>query len=629
MPPDPQTRRRDFWGAAVLGVLGAVGGYAASWAGLGHYMPTLTSATGFILDLTSHKLTWANTSQALMLKSGLSLTAAAIAATTLFNLGFRPQERLRHVRGRRYLDGKEAIKQAQKQAKMEIKESGESVPLSQDFKLANDRTKTHALIVGGVGAGKTTIAHHLLKGIFEKGHRALIVDWKGDFTSGYNCQIFNPLDRRSMRWLVALDVVSELDAQAFAGQIIPDPVGSADPFWSNAARSVLTALVIKCQQTKPKKWTWSDLYQEVTAGLPSIQKAVGDYYSHALQNISETGKQTQGVISQIVSQFDGIRVLAQAEEDDPTAQCFSVRDWLSGRHWLSGGLKPQIILGGSTEHERLCRGFMSAVITCAASQLMARQDSSVRKMWLICDEFPKLGKCEAVPKLLAFGRSKGARVVLLAQDLAQLREIYGQDQTKSMVSMVGTIIIGRTAGGETADTLAKQVIGTREVERRNVTTQGNSAASESWQRDELLVVHPSELQTELGKRGDHINALIVGMSDYVLNLPFNFVAPPAFRKPMEWREIFRGVGKPKTTVFDVPLTQPPTDKMTGKTEEKDELGEATIHQVTEAINPFSSFLEGLTMLDTMRTTASTQKAASHSHQGQRLKNENEQEAEKE
>src|SRR5574343_432594 len=620
VPFDPQTRRRNFWGAVFGGGLTATATAAALWFA-GREGLHIQSAPGELLGDFWEAARGEPVAGAL---ASLAALLGGLAGGWTFWETFKPREiGIRHMRGRRYLDGREAIDMAQQLARAESKASSQGVPLSQDFHFSAERETTHTLIVVGVGAGKTTIAHHILGGIFDRNDHALIVDWKGDFTAAYPGRLFNPLDARSMRWCVAQDVTSELDAQAFAAQIIPDPSGSGDPFWANAARSVLTALVIKCQQSRPGAWTWGDLYGEVVAGLENIQQAVGKYYAHALPNIAEAGKQTQGVISQIVAQFDGIRVLAEAERDNPEAEGFSVRRWLnkSSRH--------QIILAGSTEHERLCRGYMSAVITCASAQIQALEDSKARRVWLVADEAPKLGKVEAIPKLLAFGRSKGARVVLLAQDLAQLRHIYGADETKALIAMVGTIIIGRTQGGETADTLAKQVIGTREVERRNITHQGNGASSAGWQRDELLVVHPSELQTELGKRSDHINALIVGLGDYVLNVPWHFVAPAPSRPPMVWRDCFQGKAKPIKTVVTVEqLTQ--THAQTQQAEqEAGELPEPVEHAMTDALpHEIGLIFEGLHVGELLSNKGSTP-TANATHNGQRLKRDNEQEEEQE
>ncbi|WP_024511865.1 type IV secretion system DNA-binding domain-containing protein [Bradyrhizobium sp. ARR65] len=52
--------------------------------------------------------------------------------------------------------------------------------------------------------------------------------------------------------------------------------------------------------------------------------------------------------------------------------------------------------------------------------------------------------------MTTLGRSKGVAVVIGAQDTAQIRAVYGQDQAKSWFGMTGTKIITRINASEAA-----------------------------------------------------------------------------------------------------------------------------------------------------------------------------------
>jgi type IV secretory pathway TraG/TraD family ATPase VirD4 len=54
------------------------------------------------------------------------------------------------------------------------------------------------------------------------------------------------------------------------------------------------------------------------------------------------------------------------------------------------------------------------------------------------NEFPQLPPIKQFPTFLELGRSKGVAVVIGAQDTAQIRAVYGQDQAKSWFGMAGT-----------------------------------------------------------------------------------------------------------------------------------------------------------------------------------------------
>lgn len=551
IPFDPSQRVRNFWGAVFTMVLLACATGAGVWFGFKKWM---AHQIGF-MAVFQHFPEAVKSVPWVALVLALSLMLAVAAGVWGFVLAFKPVERCRHVRGRRYLDEAEALKKAQQITAEECGATGESTALN-GFTLSNDRATKHALISGAVGSGKTVICHHFLKSIFSKREKALIVDWKGDFTAAYKkALLFSPFDARSVRYCVAEDCTTELDATTLADSLIPDNK-KGDAFFVNASRSVLIALIVKLQQEKPQAWTWGDLYAEASNNIEQIQSIVQKYYPHAFANIADAqSKQTQGVMSSMLSNFNSVRVLAQAEADNPSAKGFSIRRWLADK------TRPQIILAGNTEHENLSKAYINSILNAAGGQIQALKDDNQRKIWVVVDELPKLGKCEAIPKLLAFARSKGCRVVGIVQDFSQLKEAYGQNETKAMLSMVGTLFIGQTAGSETADTICQQIIGKREIERRNITDQGGGKSSSSWSRDEILVVHPSELQTELGpkklnnaKKFTHINALVLGLGEYALNLPFSFVAPTPAREPFVWREVFQSK---KLEIQAIQLPEPP------------------------------------------------------------------------
>ena len=608
---DPQTITRNARDALIFAALLGSVAYALTYFILSKVTPTETSATGFLWHLFRGEYTYENLSPNLIMRGGYSLLAMLAGAVFGFVIGFRPTSRIRHIVGNKFLDGEEATKMALKLNRKEIAKFGQGIALNQSLFFSKNEEVSHSLTIGGVGSGKSVTASHLLQSIFDQNKCALIVDWKGDAVEKYQGVLFNPLDKRSYAWAVALDVLTELDAIAFSNMIIPEPFGSgSDPFWRNASIGVLTTLVIKLQQTKPKAWNFIDLYMEAASTLENMQDACKNYYPHALQNIAEAGKQSQGVVSQIVSQMDGIRVLAASERDNPTAKRFSINHFLAQKM----GKNNQLIVVGNVEYSSICKGWMSAIITLTAIKLQAKTDSTKRRVYFMLDEFPKVGKLPAIIDLIAFGRSKGASVNLVCQSTEQLAEIYGQNTKEALLTMFTTLIICRTQGGKSANYLSEQLIKTRTVERTNVTTQGVANRSVGSQKDEILVVHPSQFSTELGVRGDGVNAMILrtdirtnkdGSEDsqgYVLNLKWNFLKRAKIRNAFELRDCFKGVDRSKLkTVTTSTVIQNPAKTI--EQEASEELGGALIaHQFAPIIEPtVGLLLEGLDLLNVTLT----------------------------
>src|SRR5690606_32774157 len=91
------------------------------------------------------------------------------------------------------------------------------------------------------------------------------------------------------------------------------------------------------------------------------------------------------------------------------------------------------------------------------------------------------------------GRSKGVVVCAGVQDLAQLREIYGDNQTKAMQGMVGTHIICQIQMGETREEISK-LLGSNNVARLDHSPDARLS------NEGKPVVYPTELTDLLGFR---------------------------------------------------------------------------------------------------------------------------------
>ncbi len=587
---DPTAYRRDFWGA-VLGCLIACGFvfYSCQWLTQIAFKMNgnLWELYKFIKKNGFENLFWSQQARLFF-----SSVLAVLAGVWVFQVVSAPRNGLRHKEGRQFFDGDEAIKKAKRESAKETKKEQEGIFLTPDLQISQARESTHILVTGGTGAGKTVMLTQIIRELFKRKDKAIIVDWKNDFTQFFKCSIFNPFDQRSVKWAIGRDCRLEEEAVEMAHVLIPT-AKSGEPFFTLAGQGVLTALIVKLQQVKPKTWGWSDLYQEFAKGHKHILETVQKYRPHAVSFISEEGKQTQGVLATISSRLDVVRLLAKADLDNPNAPSFSIADWLKSKK--SDG---QIIVAGLPDFENLCKTYIRLFFVFAGKKTMGLSDGHNRKIWFVADEFPKLGKVEAIPSLIEFGRSKGARVVLATQDFSQIAETYGANTQKSLLGMVGTQIVGRTAGGETAEKISKELIGTQIVERRNITRQNGGGTSTSWSRDEIPVFHSSKLQTELGVSKTGIHALLLGLGNGVHRLHWTFPDLKKIREGVELRPIFGGQLQ-KLKEQEEQLVTPSANLHNSKEAENAEEAEASggaVEAVFEAVihaSPFALVLAGL------------------------------------
>jgi hypothetical protein len=119
--------------------------------------------------------------------------------------------------------------------------------------------------------------------------------------------------------------------------------------------------------------------------------------------------------------------------------------------------------------------------------------------------------------------------VVACQDFAQLEEVHGKEGTRALIAMCGTLMVGRIGPGETAETLSKN-LGTREVERSNVSTSFDGKAGSSsptttltYSRDSLALYVPAELAARLGDKpllGGCVFAVAVQGKTYEILWPY-------------------------------------------------------------------------------------------------------------
>jgi len=118
------------------------------------------------------------------------------------------------------------------------------------------------------------------------------------------------------------------------------------------------------------------------------------------------------------------------------------------------------------------------------------------------------------------------RVVIGAQDIAQVREIYGHDVASSWLSMVGTVIVAKIKGGDTATFVAEELLGEQSIER--ITFEDGKR--QPPHRERRLVMEPYELEDDLGPREKGIRALLIGFGDPVV-IDWPYTDLPKVRKP--------------------------------------------------------------------------------------------------
>lgn len=273
---------------------------------------------------------------------------------------------------------------------------------------------------------------------------AVIHDIKGEnwtLTSGWrstfsDCIRFDPTDARSPRYNPLLEVrrapCEVRDAQNIA-DILVDPEGSLErrSHWEKTGHALLVGVILHVLYAEEDKTLagcakfLSDPDRTFAATLRLMMSTshLGDrphpvvaQAARELQNKSENER--SGVLSTALSFLSLYR-------DPVVAEVTSVSDWTV--EGLVMGERPMsLYLACPPSDVSRTKPLMRLVLNQIARRLTEQEpDPSRRKLLLMLDEFPALGRLDFFETALAFMAGYGVRAFLVAQSLNQIEKAYG------------------------------------------------------------------------------------------------------------------------------------------------------------------------------------------------------------
>ncbi|MBO6727817.1 MAG: type IV secretion system DNA-binding domain-containing protein [Rhizobiaceae bacterium] len=418
----------------------------------------------------------------------------------------------------------------------EIKRDARGLHWFGTFWISRLREVNHFLVFGAIGGGKTQTILPLLRSVMERGDKAVIFDFKGDYTRMAFSKpptkkgererdrreplLLAPHDDRSVIWDIANDLVVEEDAIEVANRIIPE---SKDRFFSDSSRTVLALCIITLMKTKPGRWTWWELMETTQLPLDQLQSFARAYHRDAMIYLNADYRQVAATISTMAAGLGAVRMLAYGwRANAETRQKFSLRRWLLNEETNDRTL----VLQRSGRFQDQSEGWISAFLTVMSSNVsdVSFGESKDRRVWLFLDEFAQLPKVHRFEAMLETGRSKGLAVVLGIQGVEQLVAKYSQQTADQIESLIGTKVIAKINVGQTAKRLEEQFGNTIMVTHRRDTDGGGRLR---WVREEKRepVVHRTEFQTELGpllhKRGVYVLVSGIGKHVYRVLVPYS------------------------------------------------------------------------------------------------------------
>ena len=369
----------------------------------------------------------------------------------------RAQADRQYIRGSRLITARQFTRRARKRKQaLDLPFGSVRMPRKEEVK--------HTFIIGRPGSGKTQLLTPILQRLKQRGARAVVYDYKGDYVSRFfdpaTDIIFNPLDKRSVGWNLFNEIKSRPDIDAISYSLIPPALSNSDPFWRDAARGVFAGILhyLHDQGLGTNEGIWRHVSadgEQIAACLKATPGGKAGY--RYIEN--PRSRQALGVFAVMMQQARCFAYLAGHDGD------FCINDWMQHGRGM-------IFITNYEMVQDTLRPMLSLFIDLLARRLLSMADDHRRRLFFLLDEFGTLQRLDALVKLLTGSRSKGGCVFLGIQDIGQLDVLYGRDLRKSIVNACGNAAIFAVGDPDNARFLSDKISDTEYSEMETSYSMG-------------------------------------------------------------------------------------------------------------------------------------------------------------
>jgi type IV secretory pathway TraG/TraD family ATPase VirD4 len=324
-------------------------------------------------------------------------------------------------------------------------------------------------IVGSAGSGKSeSIAVPLLSEYLKKSFSGLIYDFKFptlandaqkllnelktplnhfylDFNNplrSYRVNPFNP------KYLLNVNYAREF-AQAIVSNLTPESIEKKD-FWTRSATDLLTACIWYLKEEEPEKCTLPHVLAMITSNDTALLETLQKNPQSAQMTISTYNAMQRGSNNQLSGVIGTLQSMVAQINTPELMYVFSGDDFSLD---LNNPSSPIVLTVGS--YPTLTETFapLCSLVITVATKLMNQPNK--HQSFVLLDESPTV----FVPNLDVLpntGRDNKISTVLMVQDLAQLRQGYGDVKADVLFAACNNHLYGRVSSSKTAEVLSSQ-----------------------------------------------------------------------------------------------------------------------------------------------------------------------------
>ncbi len=310
----------------------------------------------------------------------------------------------------------------------------------------------HMLLLGAPGTGKSNFMSHILRNVranLTEADVMVVLDPVGEYHSAFYQPgdiVFSDDARSSGEegegyWNLYAELCQEgrimEDASALCDLLFDDRIrGAAEPFYANAARDLMMALIVYLCRRGEKELQNNLALRELIDGfdfesMRSILEQEPDLRALAAYLSDPDSPETLGVVAALQQ---AARELLQGH--------FRREGSLGMRPLVRGKGGKVIFVCYDAAHGNMLRPLYATLIDLCMQEALSRTENE-GNVYLLLDGIAGFPPLPHLEDALLLGRSKGLKIILSAMSVSQLQNRYGAAVAQSLVCSFGTTVVFR------------------------------------------------------------------------------------------------------------------------------------------------------------------------------------------
>jgi hypothetical protein len=327
------------------------------------------------------------------------------------------------------------------------------------------------------GSGKSTLIKYLVRQLLYLPHKKLIIfDEKKEYTEYFfkskSTYLIAPWDKRSFYWAIELDLTHIGHFRQLSEQLIH--IDEKQPTWGQGAREIFVALLVTSYEKK--ELSWKSLSNWLNKPIEIWIEEFELYHPAANKFLTGSDETVSSYISNLSSNIGWIHDLANMINKDSKA--LSLQSWLNS----SDSKFNSLIIQSHPLYPEMMIKLTGAMLQYTTNLILSKPDDQRQQYWMILDELGNIPQNLYLAKWLSVGRSKGTRTIAGTQSVSQLKEVYGENTTETILNLFKNHVVFQCGAiGKTAE-VASESLGQVIFERPSQSTQSDGTINFSWHR---------------------------------------------------------------------------------------------------------------------------------------------------